>query len=90
MKRPKPPAAADEISAALTPTQRRLYEIVRDAGDAGILGRAIREKLYAHDPDGGPASLNIVSVHAMLANKRLWPFRIAIEVERRIWRVVDL
>jgi hypothetical protein len=79
-----------EIMAVLTPTQCRLYEIVRNAGAAGIRGRAIREKLYAHDPDGGPASLNIVSVHAMLANKRLFPFGIAIEVERRIWRVVEI
>jgi hypothetical protein len=80
----------DDVPLALTPTQRRLYEIVLAAGAEGITGRAIRERLYAHDPDGGPASLNIVSLHAKLANARLAPHGIAIKCVQRIWRVVQL
>ena len=80
----------DEIMAVLTPTQCRFYQIVRDAGTAGIRGPAILEKLYADDPNGGPTSLNITSIFAKLTSKRLMPFGIAIKVQRRIWRVVEI
>jgi len=48
---------SDLAAVALTHwLYRRLYEIVRDAGDYGITRDALAQKLYAHRTDGGPAS----------------------------------
>jgi hypothetical protein len=42
--------------------QRRIFELVRKAGQAGITRREMMEAIYAHDPNGGPENENIVNV----------------------------
>lgn len=66
------------MAAVLTPKQRKLYEIVRSAGQLGITCRDLMNRLYADDPDGGPDSQNVVQVHTSFANKRLKAFGFAI------------
>src|SRR5882672_3901307 len=78
------PMPADEVGGFLTPKQRRLYEIVRDAGVAGISSAEILAKMYADSPKEWPSS-NIVSVFAHHANKRLIPFGVEISARRGPW-----
>lgn len=83
MKQPKlceccghPLVSLDEIEQTLTPMQRRMYDMVQKAGTVGLSSEAIITRLYAHDPDGGPESRNIVHVVARQMNKRLEKFGI--------------
>lgn len=78
------PIPDDEIAALLTPGQRRVYEIVRMAGAAGISSRDIRDKLYENEPNGGPET-NIISVFAHYANVRLRPHGLKITARRGPW-----
>jgi hypothetical protein len=79
------PIPADEVAAELSPMQRKLYEIVRRAGVAGISAREILVELYAHDPSGGPTGTNIVSVFAHYANVRLKKRGLEITARRGPW-----
>ncbi len=79
------PMPADEVTLMLTPRQRQLYEIVRDAGIAGISARDILDKMYADEPNGGPDTANIISVFAHHANVRLKPFGLEISARRGPW-----
>ena len=70
---------SDPAALALTHwLYRRLYEIVRDAGDYGITRDAFAQKLYAHRTDGGPASNCIKQIISARINPRLAAFGLAI------------
>jgi len=79
------PIPTDDIAAVLSPRQRRVYEIVRLAGTAGISSKEIRDKVYENDPNGGPKETNIISVFAHYANVRLRPFGLEITARRGPW-----
>jgi hypothetical protein len=66
------------VRGVLTVQQRRLFDIVMRAGQAGITTPEIMSLLYGDDPDGGPDSLHIVSVLALQIRKRIEPFGITI------------
>lgn len=87
------PMPASEILAVLPGMQGRLYEIVRKAGTAGIIGRDIMSQMYADDPSGGPEGTNIISVFAHHANKKIRRFGVEISTRRgpwSVWRVVNI
>jgi len=79
------PIPSDEVAAVLSPRQRRVYEIVRLAGTAGISAKEIRNKLYENDPNGGAKNTNIISVFAHYANVRLRPFGLEITARLGPW-----
>ncbi len=66
------PIVADEIGIVLTPLQRRIFNIVKQAGSAGIRGKDVLDIVYASDPNGGPDS----------ANRRLAQFSLKIQGKR--------
>ena len=68
------PVPPEGVKAILAPRQLRMFEIVERAGQAGISGSDIMSMLYADDPEGGPASVNIVAVTATHIRKKLAPF----------------
>lgn len=50
----------------------RVYELVRRAGDQGILTGEVLDTIYADDPEGGPLTArNCLRVHKHRANKYL-------------------
>jgi hypothetical protein len=76
------PIVADEIGIVLTPLQRRIFNIVKRAGAAGISGRDIMDEVYANTQDGGPESTNIIAVVVNQMNRRLAQFSIKIQGRR--------
>ncbi len=76
------PIVADEIGVVLTPLQRRIFNIVRNAGTAGIRGKDVMEIVYANVRDGGPDSTNIIAVVASQMNHRLAQFSLKIQGKR--------
>jgi hypothetical protein len=51
--------------------RHRMVELIAD--NPGILSRDVIAALYKSDPNGGPNSLNIVSVAVVAANRQLAP-----------------
>lgn len=76
------PIVSDEIGIVLTPMQRRIFNIVKRAGAAGISGKDIMDDVYANVLGGGPSSTNIISVVANHANRRLAQFNLKIQGKR--------
>lgn len=76
------PIVADEIGVVLTPLQRRIFNIVKTAGTAGIRGKDIMELVYANVSNGGPDSTNIIAVVASQMNRRLAQFNLKIKGRR--------
>lgn len=90
------PIASDEIAANLPRIKRRIYEAIRDAGAAGIDTRALMDRVYGDDPNGGP-SADCVKVHVFHLNRGiLGAHGIAIRGIREhrqdpgMWRLVAL
>lgn len=50
------PIVADEVGVVLTPLQRRIFNVVKRAGNAGIPSRDIIDIIYQNDINGGPNS----------------------------------
>ena len=74
---------SDLAAVALTHwLYRRLYEIVRDAGDYGVTWDDLARRLYAHRSDGGPASNCIKQVISARINPRLAKFGLVIPCGR--------
>jgi hypothetical protein len=78
------PILSDEIGVVLTPLQRRIFNVVKRAGTAGISGGDIMDEVYANVRGGGPDSTNIIAVVANHANKRLSQFNIKIQGKRGV------
>lgn len=76
------PLVADEIGVVLTPLQRRIFNIVKRAGAAGISSPEVMEMVYQNAPDGGPDSTNIVAVVCNQMNKRLKQFNLKVQGRR--------
>jgi hypothetical protein len=76
------PIVSDKIDVVLTPLQRRIFNIVKNAGAAGIAGKDIMDIVYANVRDGGPSSANMISVVANHANRRLAQFNLKIQGKR--------
>lgn len=74
-----PIVSDDPIIAILTPLQRRIYNMVKAAGAAGIGASTIMERIYANDINGGPDSSNVVSVVVNQMNRRLASFNLKIK-----------
>lgn len=78
-----PPASVPELRAQLTPTQRRIFDIVSQAGRHGIPTDALESKLYSFHANGGPDSARkTLHVHVTQLNKRLCPFGKRIRANR--------
>lgn len=60
----------------LTRVQQRIYDSVRR--HPALTGRELMRYVYADDPDGGPLSPKIISIHIIAINKRLAPQGLAI------------
>lgn len=65
------PLPDNSMESSLTPSQKRLFGIVRRAGTGGIAVADIMDVLYAQRSDGGPDSRNIVCVMAKQMRARL-------------------
>lgn len=76
------PIISDEIGVVLTPLQRRIFNVVKQSGTAGISGGEIMDQVYANARDGGPDSTNIIAVVACQANKRLKQFSVRLQGKR--------
>lgn len=74
-----PIISEDPIVSALTPLQRRIFNIVKSAGVAGISASVILERVYADDINGGPDSSNVISVVVNQMNRRLAQFNLKIK-----------
>lgn len=77
------PIVADEIGVVLTPLQRRIFNIVKRAGTAGLTAHEIIiDLVYGSQPRGGPISRNVISVVCLQMNRRLVQFSVAIKASR--------
>jgi hypothetical protein len=72
------PRLAHEVEITLAPMERRLYQIVEQAGSVGITNPRCVAQLYAQHRDGGPKSGNIIAVMTNHLNRKLVPFGVAI------------
>jgi hypothetical protein len=52
----------------LSPVKQRIYDFLRNRGADGATTRQIMDFVYMHDPDGGPESGNVISVHVRQMN----------------------
>ena len=73
------PLPDDGPESALTPMQRRLFRILKIAGQRGVSGPELVDLLYQEDANGGPDSLSIVSVMRSNMLPRLAPFGLTIK-----------
>jgi hypothetical protein len=73
------PLPDDGPESALTPMQRRLFRILKIAGQRGVSGPELVDLLYQEDANGGSDSLNIVAVMRSNMLPRLAPFGLTIK-----------
>lgn len=82
----------DRIVLELTPIQRRIWEIVSRRRELPTM--RLRELTWADDPDGGPDSHNLLSMHVGNINKKLKPHGMMIYGTRgpgdNVYRIVEL
>lgn len=76
------PLAPKDAVNVLTPLQQRIFTCVRRAGTNGIASRDVFDIVYQDDANGGPENMNIISVVANQANRRLAPFGLKITGKR--------
>lgn len=62
--------------------QFKLWQLVQ-AHPEGMTRDALFHRLYGHRADGGPYSLNIISVHISLINRRIKPLGVKITASCR-------
>ena len=67
------PVASEAITAKLSKSERKFFNIVQKAGNYGLPMEAAAEIFYADDPDGGALS-NTIQVFRSRANKKLRPY----------------
>jgi hypothetical protein len=83
---------SDKVLQALTIMQRRLFEIVKVTGTAGITRADIMAKLYGDEIGERPRSMGMVSVMANNMNLRLKEFGIRLKSSGghgALWRIVE-
>jgi hypothetical protein len=73
------PLPEAEVLLDLTISQRRIYQVVKSAGQAGICRRDIFDAVYRDDPNGGPDSLNVINVQKTKMKRRLAKHGLKIE-----------
>ena len=82
------------VQLALTRGQRRLFEVIQNAGVSGIHPRTIIDKLYAGDPNGGPVTaLNCIHVQRTKMRPHLASFGLRITTTTghgSVWRLEKL
>ena len=66
----------------LSPTQRRMYDIVLRSGTAGISASEIMNRLYEDRANGGPENQNIIPVMAIKIRERIEKFGITMAATR--------
>lgn len=71
---------------ALTPTQNRILEAVRQR--PGISAEALRTRVWMHDPSGGPEDPKVLHVHVHHLNARLAVYGVAVRGGSGGYRVV--
>jgi hypothetical protein len=86
------PMPGDKVLLALTIMQRRLFEIVRVTGTAGITRADIMGKLYGDEAVDRPRNLGIISVMANNMNLRLKEHGIRLKSSGghgALWRIIE-
>lgn len=73
------PIHNENLERDLTPHQRNFYNILQKAGSAGLQAQDIADRLWAHDPNGGPVwARNCVSVMKRRINTKLRKHKIQV------------
>jgi len=78
-----------EVMLDLTRMQQKLFVMLKNAGQAGLLSSAIHERLYVNENDT-PDSVNILSVMKQNMQPRLQKHGLKIAVRRgpsALWRL---
>ncbi|WP_305968577.1 MULTISPECIES: hypothetical protein [unclassified Mameliella] len=79
------PFEADRVAAArdvLSPTQRRIFDVIRENPDFQI--EQIANRVWEDDPNGGPLHAHgNISAQICYANKRLEPLGLRIAASHR-------
>ncbi len=87
------PVPPDGVRAVLGKRQRRFFDLVTAAGQAGITAINLRDRLYADDFEGGPESDSIIQVMAAHIRKKLQPFGLTVKGTRghgSVYRLLPL
>lgn len=71
-----------DIGIMMSGKRRQLFDLLASAGSAGMTQADLFERIYGHDPDGGPASSNVISVMIAKLNQRLAPIGMRIRTQR--------
>jgi hypothetical protein len=69
---------ADPDRYGLYPTQRRVFDVIARSGRAGVTRRDILALAWAEDPNGGPSTPTVVSVHVRAINLKIAPHGLVI------------
>lgn len=87
------PVAPPTAKFNFTPKQRRLFDVVKRAGTAGVGISDIMEYVYAEDPGGGPENPNVVHVTRAYMKPKLAAHGLQITSTRghgALWRLKPL
>lgn len=77
------PLPSLEVQLDLTKPQRRIFNALQRAGQAGLTRDQIIEKVYTDDPNGGPlTALNSICVQRWKMNKKMKPFGLFIKTTK--------
>ncbi len=72
------PIPSDEAAGVLPGKQRKIYELVRDAGTEGIDRDSIMSALYDGQANGGPLGNVVSSLVSGHINRKIKPFGVRI------------
>lgn len=80
----------DDIAKVLTATPRKIYEMILQAGQAGLHRNRIEERLYGHKANGGPQTDSIKVMICRSINPLLKPAGLCIRARSRVYRIEQL
>jgi hypothetical protein len=84
------PTIPNEARAKLTPTQRRMFDIVHRSGTVGISSPDLMALVYQDRSDGGPSTSNVLRTQAAYMRPKLRPLGLTIRSNSgpgAIWRI---
>lgn len=74
---PLHPSHYDKFSV-LSLTERRVFDAIHKAGQAGATRSHVFGKVYGADPNGGPETLNVICVHVKNINRKIGKLKLQI------------
>ncbi len=88
------PLPSLEVQLELTRRQRDIFAALQKAGVAGITVSQLVDKIYSHDPDGGPDTAeNVIHVQRWKMKDRLAKYGMQITTTKghgSLWRLEKL